>query len=101
MAEPEFGAYHLLFAGRVDEAIEKIRTMYPDGVVDPGACKRLQEILPHLPSNIDRDDARLDALIRDACAERGRQLSDIRRKLESGVYQIPEIVWALDKGEQQ
>jgi TolB-like protein/Tfp pilus assembly protein PilF len=101
MAEPEFGAYHLMFAGRIDEAIEKFRAMYPDGVIDPGACTRLQETQPHLPSNIERDDARLEALIRDACAERERQLNDVRRKLVNGEYQIPEMVRVLNEGEEQ
>jgi TolB-like protein/Tfp pilus assembly protein PilF len=99
MAKRNFGAYPLLFAGRVDEAIEKMRTQNPQGVIDPGICEGLQEVLTYLPPSVDPEDPRLDALIRESCAERQRQLASVRRKMESGEYRIPDIVQVLNREE--
>ena len=99
MAKRNFGAYPLLFAGRVDEAIEKMRTQNPQGVIDPGICEGLQEVLTYLPPSVDSEDPRLDALIRESCAERQRQLASVRRKMESGEYRMPDIVQVLNREE--
>ena len=99
MAKRDFGAYPLLFAGRIDEAIEKMRSQHPDGVIDPGICEGLQDQLPDLPSSIDPEDSRLDALIRESCSERQRQLANVRRKMDSGEYRIPDIVKVLNQEE--
>jgi TolB-like protein/Tfp pilus assembly protein PilF len=99
MEKRGFGAYPLLFAGRIDEAIEKMRTQNPEGVIDPGICEGLQDVLTYLPSNVDPEDPRLDALIRESCAERQRQLASVRRKMDSGEYRIPDIVQALNREE--
>jgi hypothetical protein len=85
-------AMPLLYAGRLKEAIAKMRDRPPDGVIDPELCRSLQDELPWLPPAIDPEDPDLQALIRDACTERERQLANVRRKLESGEFRIPGAV---------
>jgi TolB-like protein/tetratricopeptide (TPR) repeat protein len=85
-------AIPLLYAGRLKEAIAKIRGHPPNGVIDPELCRSLQDELPWLPPAIDPEDPDLQALIRDACTERERQLANVRRKLESGEFRIPGAV---------
>lgn len=85
-------AIQLMYAGQLDQAIAGIRDEHPGGIIHPGHCKALQDELPWLPSSIDTEKPELQLLIEDACAERERQLSNVRRKLESGEYQHPEAV---------
>ena len=85
---------------RLDQAAsEKMRKQNPDGVIDPGICEGLQDQLPGLPSNVDPEDPRLNVRICESCAERDRQLANVRRKMDSGEYQLPDIVRPFNKEE--
>jgi tetratricopeptide (TPR) repeat protein len=88
----EYGVFQLLYAGQLDQAIAMVRGEYPDGVIQPQYCKSLQDELPWLPGSIDAENPKLQALIEDACAERERQLANVRRGFDSGKYRLPEIV---------
>jgi TolB-like protein/Tfp pilus assembly protein PilF len=88
----QIGVSELLLAGRLDQAIAKVREEHPGGLINPGHCKGLQDELPWLPASVESGDPKLQALIEDACAERERQLANVRRKLESSEYRLPEIV---------
>jgi len=88
----EYRVFQLLYAGRLNQAIAMVREEYPDGVIHPRYCKSLQDELPWLPGSIDAENPELQALIEDACAERERQLANVRRGFESGEYRLPEIV---------
>jgi len=85
-------AIHLLRTGQLGQAIATIREEHPGGIINPRHCKALQNELPLLPTTIDSENPDLQSLIEDACAERERQRANVHRKLESGEFQLPEIV---------